>query len=77
MSELDYSKAVGAILYVGDLENDNPAFIKAWISIGVRSDERLKPKFDCQYSVDYDRLAAFLRLLRDNDFQFKDHVLVG
>lgn len=77
VSELGYSKAMGAILYLGDSENDNPAFRKAEISIGVHSDERLKPKLDCQYSVDYDRLEAFLRLLKDDDFQFKDHMLAS
>jgi phosphoserine phosphatase len=32
-------------MYLGDSENDNPAFRKADVSIGVRSDERLNPYF--------------------------------
>jgi hydroxymethylpyrimidine pyrophosphatase-like HAD family hydrolase len=30
------------VLYLGDSENDNPAFKKADISIGLRSDDRIK-----------------------------------
>jgi phosphoserine phosphatase len=36
-------------MYLGDSENDNPAFRKADVSIGVRSDERLNPILDCKY----------------------------
>jgi phosphoglycolate phosphatase-like HAD superfamily hydrolase len=35
-------------LYLGDSENDNPAFRKAGVSIGVRSDSRIIPKLECQ-----------------------------
>jgi trehalose-6-phosphatase len=66
----------GAILYLGDSENDNPAFRKAEISVGVRSDERLKPKLDSRYNINYDRLAVFLRLLKDSDFRFSDNMLI-
>jgi hypothetical protein len=37
----------GGILYLGDSENDNAAFRKASISVGVISDKRLQPKLDC------------------------------
>lgn len=74
-SELGYSESKGTVLYLGDSENDNPAFTRAGISIGVRSDDRLKPRLDCQYSIDYSRLVPFLRQLRDNDFEFKDSLL--
>jgi len=46
------------IMYLGDSENDNPAFRKANISIGVRSDERLNPNLDCRYTVNFDKLAS-------------------
>lgn len=35
-------------LYLDDSENDNPAFRKAGVSIGVRSDSRIIPKLECQ-----------------------------
>ena len=74
-SELGYSENKGVVLYLGDSENDNPAFTRAGISIGVHSDNRLKPRLDCQYSIDYSRLVPFLRRLKDDDFEFKDSML--
>ena len=39
-------------MYLGDSENDNPAFEKAGVSIGVRSDERLNPtKLQIHYKL--------------------------
>lgn len=60
----------GDVLYLGDSENDNPAFRKAGIAIGVRSDSRLKPELDCQYYIDFGELQLFLKKLRENDFLF-------
>ena len=48
------------IIYFGDSENDNPAFRKADISIGIKSDERLNPKLDCQYVINFNQLPKFL-----------------
>ena len=48
------------IIYFGDSENDNPAFRKADISIGIKSDERLNPKLDCQYLINFNQLPKFL-----------------
>lgn len=58
------------IMYLGDSENDNPAFRKADISIGIRSDERLNPNLDCRYTVNFDKLAGLLEKLRNNNFVF-------
>jgi HAD superfamily hydrolase (TIGR01484 family) len=63
-------------LYLGDSENDNPAFRKAGISIGIRSDTRVNPKLDCSYFLDYERLSHFLMKLRKNDFIFSDELLM-
>jgi hydroxymethylpyrimidine pyrophosphatase-like HAD family hydrolase len=41
------------IMYLGDSENDNHAFRKADVSIGVRSDERLNPNLDCEYTLNF------------------------
>jgi hypothetical protein len=64
------------ILYLGDSENDNPAFKRADISIGIRSDKRLNPELICQYLVDFDQLPIFLKRLQDNDFVFSDKLLL-
>jgi hydroxymethylpyrimidine pyrophosphatase-like HAD family hydrolase len=63
------------IMYLGDSENDNPAFRKADVSIGVKSDERLNPKLDCQYLIDFNRLPKFLMNLLKNDFDFSEELL--
>ncbi|MGE3858964.1 MAG: HAD hydrolase family protein [Nitrososphaeraceae archaeon] len=63
------------VMYLGDSENDNPAFRKADISIGIKSDERLNPKLDCQYIMNYIKLPKFLMNLLKNDFIFNEKLL--
>ena len=63
------------ILYLGDSENDNPAFRRVDVSIGVISDDRLNPKLDCEYTVSFDQLSVFLKALLDKDFVFSDDLL--
>jgi HAD superfamily hydrolase (TIGR01484 family) len=63
------------IIYFGDSENDNPAFRKADISIGIKSDERLNPKLDCQYLINFNQLPKFLMNLLKNDFIFSENLL--
>ncbi|MGV8106254.1 MAG: hypothetical protein ACP5OH_00595 [Nitrososphaerota archaeon] len=63
------------ILYLGDSENDNPAFRKADVSIGVKSDERLNPKLECQYLINFSQLPKFLMRLLKNDFNFSEKLL--
>jgi hypothetical protein len=65
-----------SVLYLGDSENDNPAFRKAGISIGIRSDTRLKPKLDCSYFLDYEQLTSFLMRLRNNGYLFSEELLL-
>jgi hydroxymethylpyrimidine pyrophosphatase-like HAD family hydrolase len=65
----------GNVLYLGDSENDNPAFRKAGIAIGVRSDSRLKPELDCQYYIDFGDLVTFLNKLKENSFVFTKSML--
>jgi hypothetical protein len=43
-------------MYLGDSENDNPAFRRSDISIGIHSDTRLNPKLDCEYMLDFNQL---------------------
>ena len=63
------------IMYLGDSENDNPAFRKAAVSIGVHSDIRLKPKLNCKYNICFNKLPIFLKLLLDKDLQFSDSLV--
>lgn len=63
------------IMYLGDSENDNPAFRKSDISIGIRSDTRLKPLLECEYMLDFLQLPLFLRSLKDNNYIFSEELL--
>jgi hydroxymethylpyrimidine pyrophosphatase-like HAD family hydrolase len=65
------------ILYLGDSENDNPAFKRADVSIGVHSDKRLNPELTCQYLVEFNQLSIFLKRLQYNDFEFSDKLLLN
>lgn len=77
ISELRNKSVDGkGVLYLGDSENDNPAFRKAGIPIGIRSDTRLKPKLDCSYFLDYEQLTSFLKKLRNNGYLFTDELLL-
>ena len=58
------------IIYLGDSENDNPAFRKVSISIGIRSDPRLNPKLNCDYVITLDELGSFLERLLKNGLFF-------
>lgn len=71
----EISNIKGKIIYLGDSENDNHAFRKADISIGVNSDNRLNPTLDCTYSIKFENLSIFFRRLVDNDFYFSESLL--
>ena len=66
---LNFSKEQ-KILYLGDSENDNPAFRKADLFIGIRSDERVKTKLDSDYLIQFNELTPFLQKLYAEDFVF-------
>ena len=63
------------IMYLGDSENDNPAFRKAAVSIGVHSDIRLKPKINCKYNICFNKIPIFLKTLLDKNLQFSDSLV--
>jgi hypothetical protein len=76
LSQLNKGEERGMnVLYLGDSENDNPAFRKSDISIGIRSDTRINPTLHCKYTLDFNQLSPFLRGLIDNDFIFSDSLL--
>jgi hypothetical protein len=62
-------------MYLGDSENDNPAFRKSGISIGIRSDSRLNPILDSGYMLDFNQLPIFLKGLIDNNLIFSEELL--
>ncbi|MGC2572365.1 MAG: hypothetical protein WA364_12720 [Candidatus Nitrosopolaris sp.] len=45
---------------------------KADVSIGVRSDDRLKPKLSCTNILKFDVLSTFLKRFMENNFLFSD-----
>lgn len=69
------NQKLGKVIYLGDSENDNPAFRKSDISIGIYSDGSAIPKFSCKYYLKYDHLPSFLRNLADNDFIFCESLI--
>ena len=75
LSQLKEKERGTNVMYLGDSENDNPAFRKSDISIGIRSDTRLNPVLDCKYLLDFNQLPSFLRGLIDNDFMFSEDIL--
>ena len=62
------------IMYLGDSDNDNPAFTKTDVSIGVRSDDRLNPKLSCTKILKFEMLSTFLKRLMENNFLFSDDI---
>jgi hydroxymethylpyrimidine pyrophosphatase-like HAD family hydrolase len=75
LSQLKSEKRGANVVYLGDSENDNPAFIRSGVSIGIRSDARLNPMLDCKYMLDLSQLPLFLRGLMNNDFIFSEDLL--
>jgi hydroxymethylpyrimidine pyrophosphatase-like HAD family hydrolase len=67
-------KGAQNIMYLGDSENDNPAFRKADLPIGIKSDERLNPTLDCKYYLELDELSTFFKGLMHNNFVFSDNL---
>ena len=63
------------MLSIWVIQNDNPAFKKSDISIGIRSETRLDPKLDCKYMLDFNQLPSFLRGLMDDYFIFSERLL--
>lgn len=65
------------IMYLGDSENDNAAFRKAGISIGICSDPRLNPKLNCDYVIPFDKLGSFLEKLLNNGLVFSSDMILS
>jgi HAD superfamily hydrolase (TIGR01484 family) len=74
LSHLKGKDGGGNIMYLGDSENDNPAFRRSDISIGIHSDTRLNPILDCKYMLEFNQLPIFLKGLIDNNLMFSDEL---
>ena len=77
LSQLKQEERGVNVMYLGDSENDNPAFRKSDIPIGIRSDARLNPMLDCKYTLNFNQLPLFLRGLMDNDFIFSEDLIIS
>jgi hypothetical protein len=75
MAKKENRKGQQKVMYLGDSENDNPAFMKADISVGIRSDDRVNPKLYCERVIKFDQLSIFLKKLIENNFVFSDDIL--
>jgi hydroxymethylpyrimidine pyrophosphatase-like HAD family hydrolase len=75
LSQLKQEERGTNVMYLGDSENDNPAFRKSDISIGILSDAGLNPTLDCKYMLNFNQLPLFLRGLIDNEFVFSEDLL--
>ncbi|HZD36850.1 MAG TPA: hypothetical protein VE130_16715 [Nitrososphaeraceae archaeon] len=71
------AKTLQGILYLGDSENDNAAFRKASIALGIASDLRLDPELDCQYLIQFKNLSTLLEKLIKEGFRFSEDLLSG
>ena len=60
----------GKVMYLGDSENDNPAFRNADLSIGIQSDTRIRTKLESDYVIEFNELRPFLQRLDSEDFVF-------
>lgn len=60
----------GKVMYLGDSENDNSAFRKADLSVGIQSDRRIRTKLDSDYVIEFNELRPFLQRLDSEDFVF-------
>ena len=59
------------ILYMGDSEVDNPAFVVADVGIGVVHGENCGQGLVCDYFVRFEDVSAFLRRLLENRLFFE------
>ena len=75
MTRKENRKGSQKVMYFGDSENDNPAFMKADISVGIRSDDRVEPKLFSERVIKFDQLSIFLKKLIENNFVFSDDIL--
>ncbi len=64
----------GLVMYLGDSEADDPAFVLADISVGVKH-RRIMPALQCKYRLEFFELDNFFQKLIDADFNFQEGML--
>lgn len=64
----------GPVMYLGDSEADDPAFLLADISVGIKH-RRVMPPLKCKYKLEFFELEVFLSKLIESNFNFQDGML--
>ncbi len=61
----DFLKIEEPVMYLGDSENDNPAFKEVTISVAVLHKYNRNSKLEAKYKVDLEELPNFLRKVKE------------
>jgi HAD superfamily hydrolase (TIGR01484 family) len=61
----------GSVMYLGDSEDDNPAFEMAEVSIGIKH-QKTVPDLKCKYLLEFLKLEGFIAILTDENFEFRE-----
>ena len=64
----------GPVMYLGDSEADDPAFLLADISVGIKH-RRVMPSLKCKYKLEFFELEVFLSKLIESNFNFQERML--
>lgn len=66
---------MGKVMYLGDSENDNPAFEISDVAIGIKH-QQVNPQLKCDHSIPFEKLATFLQNLLQSNFNFSPKSLI-
>jgi HAD superfamily hydrolase (TIGR01484 family) len=61
----------GTVMYLGDSEDDNPAFELAEVSIGIKHHKNM-PELKCKYLLEFLKLEGFIAILTDENLEFRE-----
>jgi HAD superfamily hydrolase (TIGR01484 family) len=61
----------GTVMYLGDSEDDNPAFELAEVSIGIKHQKSM-PNLKCKYLLEFLNLEGFIAILTDENLEFRE-----
>jgi hypothetical protein len=64
-------RVAGPVMYLGDSEDDNPAFELAEVSIGIKHQKHL-PELKCKYFLEFLKLEGFIAVLSDENLEFRE-----
>jgi len=61
----------GPVMYLGDSEDDNPAFELSEVSIGIKHQKNV-PDLKCKYLLEFLKLEGFIAILTDENLEFRE-----